>query len=181
MKVKKINLDEIAAKMKPVLEFVLNEYALPINGDHGIGHWARVLENGVLISESSDADVDVVAAFAVIHDSQRFTEANDPDHGPRAALVASKNWELFGLSSSQAWMLFTACDGHTTGRYYPHSTIQTCWDADRLDLGRVGITPDPDRLCTDAAQDDELLEWANQRACNLYIPPFVKKIWGIDL
>ena len=28
----------------------------------------------------------------------------------------------------------------------------TFYDADRLDLGRVGIIPDPRRLCTDAAK-----------------------------
>jgi uncharacterized protein len=28
-------------------------------------------------------------------------------------------------------------------------TVQTCWDADRLDLGRVGIKPDPKRLFTE--------------------------------
>jgi len=42
----------------------------------------------------------------------------------------------------------TACEGHTYKGYHDDVTIQTCWDADRLDLGRVGITPDPDRMCT---------------------------------
>ena len=37
-------------------------------------------------------------------------------------------------------------------------TIQTCWDADRLDLGRVWIIPDPDRLCTEPARDPALIE-----------------------
>lgn len=26
--------------------------------------------------------------------------------------------------------------------------VQACWDADRLDLGRVGIIPDPERMGT---------------------------------
>lgn len=43
-------------------------------------------------------------------------------------------------------------------------TVQTCWDADRLDLGRVGIRPDPDRLCTSAAKESDLLEWAYARS-----------------
>ncbi len=29
---------------------------------------------------------------------------------------------------------------------------KTCWDADRLDLPRVGIIPKKDRLCTEAAK-----------------------------
>ena len=32
--------------------------------------------------------------------------------------------------------------GHTVGQRPDCITINTCWDADRLDLGRVGITPD---------------------------------------
>ena len=30
--------------------------------------------------------------------------------------------------------------------------VQTCWDADRLDLGRVGIYPDAQFLCTNTAK-----------------------------
>jgi uncharacterized protein len=36
----------------------------------------------------------------------------------------------------------------------------TCWDSDRLDLGRVGIKPHPTRLCTDAAKDLEMIRLA---------------------
>ena len=32
-------------------------------------------------------------------------------------------------------------------------TVMACWDADRLDLGRVGIRVDPKRLFTTTAQD----------------------------
>jgi hypothetical protein len=35
---------------------------------------------------------------------------------------------------------------------HPDVTIQTCWDADRLDLGRVGIRPDPARMGTEAGK-----------------------------
>lgn len=31
-------------------------------------------------------------------------------------------------------------------------TIGCCWDADRLDLGRVGIEPDPELMSTDAGR-----------------------------
>ncbi|QDU80487.1 hypothetical protein Pla110_22170 [Polystyrenella longa] len=32
--------------LKPILQAILEDYALPLNGDHGVTHWARVLENG---------------------------------------------------------------------------------------------------------------------------------------
>jgi uncharacterized protein len=43
-------------------------------------------------------------------------------------------------------------------------TVQTCWDADRLDLGRVGTTPDPRYLCTAAAKQSDIIEWALRRS-----------------
>jgi len=43
-------------------------------------------------------------------------------------------------------------------------TVQTCWDADRLDLGRVGKTPRVEKLCTEEARDPVLRELAYQRS-----------------
>jgi hypothetical protein len=40
-------------------------------------------------------------------------------------------------------------------------TLLACWDADRLNLGREGITPDPHRLATDAARGS--VDWAQRR------------------
>ena len=40
-------------------------------------------------------------------------------------------------------------------------TIQSCWDADRLDLGRVGIIPSPKFLSAEASQlIDEAFNWS---------------------
>ena len=43
-------------------------------------------------------------------------------------------------------------------------TVQTCWDADRLDLGRVGTTSKAEYLCTDAGKDPDMIGWAHGRA-----------------
>jgi uncharacterized protein len=62
-------------------------------------------------------------------------------------------------------------------------TIQTCWDADRLDLGRVGIVPDPARLCTVAARDPDLIRWAIERSRDGCTPSIVHQPWdpaGVD-
>ena len=56
-------------------------------------------------------------------------------------------------------------------------TLQACWDADRLDLGRVGITPLPHLLCSDAAR--ELIPWADHRAVEEYEPEIVRGEWGL--
>ena len=55
----------------------------------------------------------------------------------------------------------SSCIGHTHERTHPDVTVQTCWDADRLDLGRVGITPHPSRLCIEVTRRAETIRWAN--------------------
>jgi uncharacterized protein len=68
-----------------VLKAVLEDYALPLDGHHGVAHWARVLENGMRLAEETGANIEVVQLFAVLHDSRRLNESTDPEHGPRAA------------------------------------------------------------------------------------------------
>jgi uncharacterized protein len=43
-------------------------------------------------------------------------------------------------------------------------TVMTCWDADRLDLGRVHMVPESQYLCTDAAKREHNLQRAHKRA-----------------
>ena len=71
-----------------VLKTVLEDYALPLGGDHGVVHWARVLESGLRLADETGANVEVVQLFAVLHDSRRQNEVTDPEHGPRAAEFA---------------------------------------------------------------------------------------------
>ena len=168
--------------LKLVLQAVLQDYALPLAGDHGVTHWARVLENGLKLTEETGASVAVVSLFAVLHDSRRVNEVTDPQHGPRAAKFAAElRGRVFELADHEFGLLCRACEGHTTERTHPDVTIQTCWDSDRLDLGRVGITPHPDRLCTQVAKRPETIKWADGRASFGIIPDLVLADWGIDL
>lgn len=166
----------------PVLRAILTQYTLPRDGDHGVSHWARVLENGVRLSEASGANLEVVRLFAVLHDSRRINEITDPEHGARAANFAAElRGVMFDLPDDEFDLLHQACAGHTHERTHPDITIQTCWDADRLDLGRVGITPDPSRLCTAAAKNPAMINWAHGRACFRIVPAFVVQEWRLQL
>lgn len=168
--------------LKPVLQAILEDYALPLNGDHGVGHWARVLENGWKLAEETGANVEVVSLFAVLHDSCRINEVTDPEHGPRAAEFAAElRGRVFDLDDNEFRLLYRACEGHTHERTHPDVTIQTCWDSDRLDLGRVGITPHPSRLCTEVGKTTQMIRWADGRASFRVVPKFVLDEWGIDL
>ncbi|WP_145284521.1 hypothetical protein [Rosistilla oblonga] len=168
--------------LKPILQSILEDYALPLGGDHGVAHWARVLENGLKLADATGANVKVVSLFAVLHDSRRINEVTDPEHGTRAAEFAAElRGSLLDLDDHDFRLLYRACEGHTHERNHPDVTIQTCWDSDRLDLGRVGIMPHPSRLCTEFAKRPETIKWADGRASFGVVPTFVLDEWGIDL
>ena len=168
--------------VRSILDAVLQDYALDRGGIHGLAHWARVMENGLRLAEETGADVEVVRLFALLHDSRRVSDGTDPEHGPRAAEFArTLQGRVFTLSATRFKLLHAACAGHTRGRTHPDNTVRTCWDADRLDLGRVGITPLPRFLCTQVARRDETIRWAHGRAASGVVPEFVRKDWRIVL
>jgi uncharacterized protein len=161
-----------------ILDAILSRYALPVRGDHGIVHWARVYENGLRLAEINGADREVVALFALFHDSRRINEYTDDGHGLRGGEFArSLRGSLVHLDGARFALLFEACRLHTEGHTIGDPTLLACWDADRLDLSRVGITPDPHRLCTAAAR--EILEWADARAVIGHEPSAVLASWGV--
>ena len=167
--------------LKPLVHRILEDYALPPHGTHGVGHWARVLENGPRLAEATDAKIEVVQLFAIFHDSRRVNEGVDDDHGERGAELAAELRHLFTLSDENFELLYEACAYHTDGLTEADVTIQVCWDSDRLDLGRVGIMPEKAKLCTVAAKASKMLKWADGRAAFEVVPDFVKGEWGIDL
>jgi uncharacterized protein len=91
----------------------------------------------------------------LFHDSCRENEFHDPQHGPRGAQLAHEFREAghFHLDDTRMELLVTACEIHNGGPPQSDPTLAVCLDADRLDLGRVGITPDPTRLSTTTARN----------------------------
>lgn len=166
--------------LRPIVHAILEDYPLPRHGTHGVGHWARVLENGLRLAQATGAVIEVVQLFAVFHDSRRINECEDWGHGQRGAdLAVELRGALFDLSDADFALLYQACAEHTDGLTEGDVTVQTCWDADRLDLGRVGMPPDPRRLCTAAAKAVTMRKWADGRACFEVVPDLVKDDWRI--
>ncbi len=125
------------------------EFALPPGSAHGPSHWKRVEQNGLKLAQKTVARTDVVKLFAVFHDSKRQNEFNDPEPGPRgAAFVRELRGVLFQIDDEGMALLCEACSVHTALHHSADATIGTCLDADRLDLGRVGIVPDPRFMST---------------------------------
>ena len=141
------------------------DFHLDWRGIHGVSHWARVRLNGVLLARHTGARSDVVELFAFLHDSQRRHDGRDRDHGRRAAsYVLALQGEIIHLDREGLEMLTHACACHSDGHTEADVTVQTCWDADRLDLGRVGIRLDPARLCTPASRTAEMIRPAVARS-----------------
>ena len=150
---------------RELVAFLQAEFRLDWRGIHGAPHWARVRWNGLQLARRNGANTRVIELFAFLHDSRREHDGHDRAHGPRAAdLIADLDRRLFTLTPIERHELETACRDHSNGKLDGDLTVQTCWDADRLDLGRVGIRPDPKRLSTSHARDEGLIEVAYRRS-----------------
>lgn len=76
------------------------------------------------------------------------------EHSPRAAEFArSLSGDYFELDDHSMGLLHLAIRDHTEGFVHDDLTISVCWDADQLDLPRVGIKPHPKYFGTEAARN----------------------------
>ncbi len=117
---------------------------------HGVSHWDRVYQNGQnLLTEETNSLV--VGLFAYLHDSCRKDDGIDLGHGKRAAewIETLRDTYLKRLTDEEFHLLQEACRQHTIVHKTDNPTIDACFDADRLDLWRVGIIPDPKRMATE--------------------------------
>jgi uncharacterized protein len=144
---------------------VRENFRLNWHGVHGVSHWARVRLNGLLLAKESGAIPRVIEYFAFLHDSCREGEGFDPEHGLRAVDFArSIRSRCIDLNDQEFELLLESMAEHTHGRGHEDVTVATCWDADRLDLARVGIVPDPRRLLTRMARRRDVIRNASDRA-----------------
>ncbi|MCD8516685.1 MAG: hypothetical protein LRY61_05360 [Burkholderiaceae bacterium] len=125
-----------------LLAHIREQFRISWHGTHGANHWARVLHHGKHIAAQTGADLLVVELFAFLHDSCREDEYRDPEHGARGGgICAQPERQVFHLTGDRLDTLCFAIRDHSGGDVSTDPTIQTCWDADRLDLWRVGIVP----------------------------------------
>lgn len=125
---------------------------------HGLDHWFRIWKNAqFLTGQDHSADLEVVALYALFHDSMRVNDGADHGHGLRGYKLWERIYARTGLeeymSMKQRELLFEACAEHSEGRRSTDSTIAVCWDADRMDLHRKGIWPDPRYMSTQVGFD----------------------------
>ena len=147
-----------------LIALIKSEFKLDWHGIYGANHWARVLHHGKNIAQIRKGDLLVVELFGFLHDSCRLAEGRDPLHGERAAEFAQGiHGDYFDLQPLQLDYLCYALRHHSGGEVSNNATIQTCWDADRLDLGRVGIFPSAQYLSQEASLFIDLaFDWSTQ-------------------
>ena len=140
-------------KFTNLKEYLLENFLLGKLSTHGPCHWDRVLKNGLLIAkEDPYIDKLIIILFSYIHDSKRIDEYTDSKHGERAAssIEELEKLKLINISHKQKEILHFAVKNHNEGNISKNPTIGACWDADRLELNRVGIFPRPEFFSTKA-------------------------------
>ena len=145
----------------PILPDILEVKKFALNGwdlgeTHGLSHWERVERNGIILSMENGAirenvNIKVVRYFAYLHDKCRLNDWTDLEHGVRTAdmLPTIRDMILKDFTDEEVALLEKACRYHTTEHRTGIPTVDICFDADRLDLGRVGIVPNPKLMATE--------------------------------
>lgn len=155
--------------MEKLWRQVLRDFPLRFDSIHGPVHWARVERNGLYLAEQLGLDGKLISHFALFHDCRRRREFSDEDHGRRGAdYIDQISDELADLSPAELVLLKQACADHTSQRTTEIPLLAVCWDADRLDLGRVGTRPDIHYLNTEPARclvNDDQLDLLHELPC----------------
>lgn len=146
-------------------EYLAEQFSLDHNGAHGYHHWLRVLYNGRLLCSRNSANIKVVELFSLLHDSKRSNKKSDPEHGERAAIFAeTMRGTWFTVTDKEMQLLQDACILHSEGLRDKDVTIQTCWDADRLDNYHTEVDLNFSLLSDDLAKQELIIFEAGQRA-----------------
>jgi uncharacterized protein len=147
--------DDVASALDPLLAAVRARATGLKSGIHGERHWQCVAHiAGEVAAVVPGADPVVAFLFGLVHDAMRENDGYDPEHGLRAAALARTVQAdgLLRLDEQQLELLVLACELHADGLVSDDPTVGVCWDADRLNLWRVGKTPVPDLLSTEPAR-----------------------------
>tara|TARA_B100000749_G_scaffold279467_1_gene272292 strand:+ start:3328 stop:3921 length:594 start_codon:yes stop_codon:yes gene_type:complete len=156
---------------------VLKQYRFDLmESEHAMLHWGRVIENGFWLAEKNGANKNVIIAFGIFHDCRRENEFDDPEHGPRGGEFLHSFADKINMTKGELSKAVEACKGHTHILHTDDIDIATCWDADRLDLMRVGIFPELKYLNNTSLIDDKVLFDRSQPAIFNQAPQWIVDI-----
>ena len=146
--------------------FIESKYARRLHESeiHGLKHSILVFLHAMRLSSKLQEigiaiDRAVCTWFSFLHDACRENDASDEGHGKRASEMVNeiRNSYLSELTDNQISILKSALEFHDRKiKLTLNNTVGVCLDADRLDLTRVGITPDPSLMTTKAGCDNAI-------------------------
>lgn len=139
---------------------------------HGVAHWTRVHRYGLLLADTlelSSTQKIAIALFGWTHDLARTNDGGGNQHSIDGAdYVVDVTNTLFsnfprdtldivrcaiyyhsdGMTAEEALYQHSLKDNLTWSRDDILNTLGCCWDADRLDLLRLGIAPQESKMST---------------------------------
>lgn len=169
----KEDIYKIIAKEK--LKNILGEFQLDFFGIHGFPHWARVIDNGLLLADEYALNKNILIIFALFHDIKRVRDEYDFEHGLRGGDFLLLNRKHINLTDTEINTAYLACKGHTEIKHSNDLNIAMCWDADRLDLMRVGLQPQSPYLNLLKSQQIDFIQERSIPANKHSIPH-----WGVN-
>jgi uncharacterized protein len=139
-----------------LLRTIIDKFYLKDSYIHGVPHWSRVFYYGHHLSEDSYKHKENIAYFSIFHDSRRFNDGEDPEHGLRGADFFREFDKIIHIPNEQKEIIYEACKVHNYLKQSDDLSVGLCLDSDRLDLWRVGIEPNDDYLHLDLSKTDEM-------------------------
>ena len=138
--------------LKEIIKLTMSQFVMDHETSmHGITHWQEVEKNAIMLAVQPGVDMTVVRLFAYFHDCKRVEEYEDYEHGERAAEFVKEcrvSGKLDFIDDAQYALLWEACNYHNKGVTSENLTVGACYDADRIELLRCGITPRPELMST---------------------------------
>ncbi|HBG14571.1 MAG TPA: hypothetical protein DDW96_04515 [Synergistaceae bacterium] len=148
MKMKKENIAEIARQAEELLSPFCTCRGLVL---HGIPHLRRVAILSGRLSKAVGEDVESAVVMGFLHDSARKNDGNDIEHAHDSAILARELIERF-FPHLDVDRICDAIEGHADGEVTKDPLTACLWDADRLELKRIGRTIDTELLSTKVAK-----------------------------
>ena len=132
-------------------KIIFNSYTLK-EGLHGLNHVKRVVENAKTIAKNECPNhYDDIVMGAYLHDIGRVNDNGGNEH-------ALQGFEISKQLLAKYWphldhrKILTAIKEHADSLITDDPLIGSIWDADRLDLTRLGIKINPELLSTKTAK-----------------------------
>ncbi len=130
---------------------VSSECPIPTNKIHGIKHLRRVAYWAGRFAKLEDVCIKAAIIGGFLHDCARENDFDGNSHAHKSADLArriiTKYWTDVDVDK-----IYSAIYHHADGFTTSDPLIGCIWDADRITLTRLGITPNPELLSTNGAR-----------------------------